>query len=100
LTPGQVHAREGDGPADELLRPQHLPEEDDARGDPREGDQVLVDEDPVGPDAGALLPRLREPETTSPSRLPTTPETRFVIRHALAGSVRRLNFYHNLTLSD
>src|ERR687893_2754875 len=66
LAPGQVHARERDGPADDLLHSQHLPEKHDARGDPREGDQVLVDEHPVGPDAGDA-PSLTRRSTVYPS---------------------------------
>src|SRR3989337_1023947 len=56
LPPGEVHTEDYSRPADDLLDPQHLPEEDDPRGDPRDGDEVLVDQDLVGPDA--VDPRL------------------------------------------
>ena len=51
LATGQVHAHEYDRPAYQLLDPEYLAKEDDARCDPRNGDQVLVDQDPVGSDA-------------------------------------------------
>ena len=49
LPPGEVHTEEFYRPAHDLLDPKDLPEEYDPRGDPRDGDQVLVDKHPVGP---------------------------------------------------
>src|SRR3712207_1980001 len=55
--PGEIHAEEDDHAAHDLIHPELLPEEDDARCDPGEGDEVLVDEHPVGADAAdAPLP--------------------------------------------
>src|ERR671932_459000 len=50
-TPRQVHTQKDYGAAHDLVRPEALAQEDDARGDAGEGDEVLVHQHPVGPDA-------------------------------------------------
>ena|SRR5215212_9859864 len=47
--PGQVHAPEYDRPPDDLVRCENLTEQHHPRGDADEGDQVLVDQNPVSP---------------------------------------------------
>src|SRR3712207_5684370 len=49
--PGEIHAEEDDGAAHDLVHPELLAEEDDAQCNPGEGNEVLVDEHPVGADA-------------------------------------------------
>ena len=67
-SPGKIHAKEDNHTADDLLDPKALSKENDARGNPRDGDQVLVDQDPIGPDAGdACLPS-RERESSGEDR--------------------------------
>src|SRR5215203_2736580 len=53
----QIHADEDHEPAYDLVDAKRLSEEHYARGDPHYGDEVLVDEHPVRPDAAyAPLP--------------------------------------------
>ena len=67
--PRHVHADEYDHTANKLLYPENLAEEDDPRRDPRDGDHVLVNQDPVGPDTvDAPLPG-REVEGGGEDRL-------------------------------
>jgi hypothetical protein len=49
LAAGQVYAEEDDGPAQQLVYSETLSQEHDARDDAGEGDEVLVDQHPVGP---------------------------------------------------
>lgn len=57
--------------ADEL-DPENLGEEDDTRGNLGDGDQVLVDQHQVGPDAGdARLPGREGDGRPTPPRLPS-----------------------------
>src|SRR5215208_7413347 len=58
LPAGQIDAEEDHDSAGDLVDPQRLTEEHDARCDPDDGDEVLVDEHPVRPDAAyPPLPR-------------------------------------------
>src|SRR5215211_4313856 len=51
LPPGQVHTDHDNRSTDDLLDPECLPEEDDPGGYAHRGDQILVDQNPVRPDA-------------------------------------------------
>ena len=51
LSAGQIDAEQDHDSAGDLVDPQRLAEEHDARGDPNDGDEVLVDEYPIRPDA-------------------------------------------------
>ena len=51
LPAGQIDAEQDHDPADDLIDPQRLAEEHDTRRDPDDGDEVLVDEHPIRPDA-------------------------------------------------
>src|SRR5918998_2237810 len=66
--PGQIHSDEYNRTADYLLDPQYLAKEDDTRSNPRDSDQVLVDQDPVGPDAGDTRLPGRERESGGQDR--------------------------------
>src|SRR5215217_8749421 len=58
LSAGQIDAEEDHDSAGDLIDPQRLSEEHDARCDPDDGDEVLVDEHPVRPNAAyPPLPR-------------------------------------------
>jgi hypothetical protein len=49
LSPSQVYAPEYDRPPNDFVRREILTEQHHARGDAHKGDQILVDQDPVGP---------------------------------------------------
>src|SRR5215210_438593 len=51
LPPGQVHTDQDNRSTDDLLDPESLPKEDDPGGHAHHGDQILVDQNPVRPDA-------------------------------------------------
>src|SRR5215211_9540211 len=51
LPAGQIDAEQDHNSAGDLIDPQGLAEEHDARRDPDDGDEVLVDEHPIRPDA-------------------------------------------------
>ena len=65
MATGDVRPEAGDRPSDDLIDPEPLTQEHDARGDADEGDEVLVDEHLVGAEERSPLCQAKNPNAAT-----------------------------------